>query len=144
VGRSDLAEGLDGATDVDVFATHAIFSDGAEQRLAESGLRIFTTNSIVRSSDYANQHKKWLTIIPVEELLAEAVPAVVLDPNGVADAGFQDDFKFAQVEFVLVSILFLRGYAFDAINEFEQSRVVQIGIFIILGFNCYIRATPAA
>jgi ribose-phosphate pyrophosphokinase len=63
----------DGATDVDVFATHAILSDGAEERLAASGLRIFTTNSIVRSSDYADQHEKWLTIIPIEELLAEAV-----------------------------------------------------------------------
>jgi ribose-phosphate pyrophosphokinase len=63
----------DGATHVDVFATHAIFSDGAEQRLAESGLRIFTTNSIPRSADYADRHKRWLTIIPVEDLLAEAV-----------------------------------------------------------------------
>lgn len=63
----------DGATHVDVFATHAIFSDGAEERLARSGLRIFTTNSIPRPADYAEKHKKWLTIIPVEELLAEAV-----------------------------------------------------------------------
>lgn len=63
----------DGATEVDVFATHAIFSEGAEERLAQSRLRIFTTNSIVRPSKYANQHKNWLTIIPIEELLAEAV-----------------------------------------------------------------------
>ncbi len=63
----------DGATHVDVFATHAIFSDGAEDRLAKSGLRIFTTNSIPRPAEYMEKHKKWLTIIPVEELLAEAV-----------------------------------------------------------------------
>jgi ribose-phosphate pyrophosphokinase len=63
----------DGATHVDVFATHAIFSDEAETRLAESGLRIFTTNSIPRPAAYAEKHKAWLTIIPVEELLAEAV-----------------------------------------------------------------------
>jgi ribose-phosphate pyrophosphokinase len=63
----------DGASHVDVFATHAIFSDGAEERLAASGLRIFTTNSIPRPADYALKHKSWLTIIPVEELLAEAV-----------------------------------------------------------------------
>ncbi len=63
----------DGATHVDVFATHAIFSEGAEERLAASGLRIFTTNSIPRPADYADKHKTWLTIIPIEELLAEAV-----------------------------------------------------------------------
>jgi ribose-phosphate pyrophosphokinase len=63
----------DGATHVDVFATHAVFSEGAEERLAASGLRIFTTNSIPRPPEYAARHKKWLTIIPVEELLAEAV-----------------------------------------------------------------------
>ena len=63
----------DGATQVDVFATHAIFSDGAEERLAASGLRIFTTNSIPRTAEYAARHKKWLTIIPVGKLLAEAV-----------------------------------------------------------------------
>lgn len=63
----------DGAAQVDVFATHAIFSEGAEKRLADSGLRIFTTNSIPRPPAYAEKHKKWLTIIPIEELLAEAV-----------------------------------------------------------------------
>ena len=63
----------DGATHVDVFATHAIFSEGAEERLSASGLRIFTTNSIPRPANYAELHKKWLTIIPIEELLAEAV-----------------------------------------------------------------------
>ena len=63
----------DGARHVDVFATHAIFSEGAEARLAASGLRIFTTNSIARSPEYAAEHKSWLTVIPIEELLAEAV-----------------------------------------------------------------------
>jgi ribose-phosphate pyrophosphokinase len=63
----------DGATGVSVFATHGIFSDGAEERLAASGLRIFTTNSIPRSVAYAEAHKAWLTVIPVEELLAAAV-----------------------------------------------------------------------
>ena len=63
----------DGASHVDVFATHAIFSDGAESRLAQSGLRIFTTNSIPRAPDYEAAHKDWLTVIPIEELLAEAV-----------------------------------------------------------------------
>jgi ribose-phosphate pyrophosphokinase len=63
----------DGATGVSVFATHAIFSDHAEERLAASGLRIFTTNSIPRPDAYAERHKEWLTVIPVEELLAAAV-----------------------------------------------------------------------
>jgi ribose-phosphate pyrophosphokinase len=63
----------DGASHVDVFATHAVFSDGAEARLAASGLRIFTTNSIPRPADYAAAHKAWLTVIPIEDLLAEAV-----------------------------------------------------------------------
>jgi ribose-phosphate pyrophosphokinase len=63
----------DGATTVDVFATHAIFSDGAEERLAQSGLRIFTTNSIPRSAEYAETHKSWLSVIPIEDLLAAAV-----------------------------------------------------------------------
>ena len=63
----------DGATKVDVFATHAIFSDGAEARLAASGLRIFTTNSIPRSPEYAEKHRDWLSIIPIEDLLAAAV-----------------------------------------------------------------------
>jgi ribose-phosphate pyrophosphokinase len=63
----------DGATGVDVFATHAIFSDNAEVRLAASGLRIFTTNSIPRAPAYEAAHKAWLTVIPIEELLAAAV-----------------------------------------------------------------------
>ena len=63
----------DGASRVDVFATHAIFSDGAEDRLAQSGLKVYTTNSIPRPAEYAARHKQWLTIIPIDELLAEAV-----------------------------------------------------------------------
>ena len=63
----------DGATEVDVFATHAILSGDAEKRFFGSKLRIHTTDSIPRSSEYGAKHASWLTTISIDDLLADAV-----------------------------------------------------------------------
>lgn len=60
------------AREVVVMATHGIFSGNALETLSKSGIPIVTTNSIPRSNDF-QANNPWLTIIPVEELLTEAI-----------------------------------------------------------------------
>ncbi|MBI2030745.1 ribose-phosphate diphosphokinase [Candidatus Kaiserbacteria bacterium] len=62
-----------GAREVYVCATHGIFSGNAEENFARSGFPVLVTNSIPRDPAYAEKHKNWLTIVPMDELLAEAV-----------------------------------------------------------------------
>jgi hypothetical protein len=52
------------------------------------------------------------------------VPAVIFDADGLARARFQDNFQFAQIEFPLGPVGFIRRQAFDAAYEVEQARVV--------------------
>lgn len=46
---------------------------GAEEQFAEANLKIYTTNSIPREAAYLAQHASWLTQIPMDELLADAI-----------------------------------------------------------------------
>lgn len=65
------------ARSVTAVATHRIFSgkDGktAEQRLKDAGVKVVVTESIPCSTDYRAEHSDWLTVLPLDEFLAEAV-----------------------------------------------------------------------
>jgi len=65
------------ARSVTAVATHRIFSpkDGksAEQRLKDAGVNVVVTESIPCSPEYRAEHRDWLTVLPLDEFLAEAV-----------------------------------------------------------------------
>lgn len=66
-----------GARSVTAVATHRVFSKKggitAEQRLKDLGVKVVVTESIPCSPKYRAEHSDWLTIIPLDEFLAEAV-----------------------------------------------------------------------
>jgi ribose-phosphate pyrophosphokinase len=68
-----------GAKSVSAYVTHGIFSqdprqeESTEHRLKNAGLRVFVTESILRDSKYKKEHSSWLTIIPTDKYLGEAI-----------------------------------------------------------------------
>jgi ribose-phosphate pyrophosphokinase len=68
-----------GARDFYAVATHAVFSPKggttAEHKLRNSGIKVITTESIQRPSQYATENKDWLTILPLDKLFAKLVLA---------------------------------------------------------------------
>lgn len=60
------------AHEVVVMATHGIFSGNATEMLATSGIPIVTTSSIPRTDEFKAKHP-WLTVVPIEGLLADAI-----------------------------------------------------------------------
>ncbi len=62
-----------GAVSVEVWATHGILSGNATQRFAKSGHRVVCTDSIPRDEDFLAEHAKWLSVVSMDTLLAEAV-----------------------------------------------------------------------
>lgn len=66
-----------GARSVTAVVTHLIFSekDGieAEERFQEAGIKVVATESIPRSEEYLEAQRDWLTVLPLDEFLAEAV-----------------------------------------------------------------------
>lgn len=79
---------------ITVFATHGIFSRGAEDKLRNSGIKIIITDTIPRPQEYYEKNKDWLTVISVTEYFAEAIYA-----NQVADSmSFKINQKFADAQ----------------------------------------------
>jgi ribose-phosphate pyrophosphokinase len=80
-----------GALSVLAAATHGVFSrskkDGrtAEDRLREAGVKVMVTESIPRSDAYKAANRDWLTIVPIDEILAETI-STALTPGGSIDA----------------------------------------------------------
>jgi ribose-phosphate pyrophosphokinase len=72
----DMLEKL-GAERLFMFFTHGVLSlkDGvsAESRLRSTGAQVIITNSIPRAIAYQDEHRDWLTILPLEELLTQAI-----------------------------------------------------------------------
>lgn len=67
-----------GAKKVYAAASHGIFSrpnvdTTAEERLRKAGMQVVITNSIPRSEEYQKENADWLTMLPLDQLLAEAV-----------------------------------------------------------------------
>ncbi len=66
-----------GAKEVYVVATHwiACTKNGiaTEDKFKESNLKVIVTNTIPRSRDYLEIHKDWLTMIPIDDLLAHVI-----------------------------------------------------------------------
>jgi ribose-phosphate pyrophosphokinase len=62
-----------GAKEVFVCAVHGIFSADAEQKFADAHSDVFVTNSIPREAAYYKKHSSWLTLVPLDDLLAEAI-----------------------------------------------------------------------
>lgn len=55
-----------------IMATHGLFSADAKERCASSNIPILTTNSIPRSAAYLTENP-WLTVVPIDDLIAEAI-----------------------------------------------------------------------
>ncbi len=66
-----------GANRVCICATHGIFSptaeSTAEEKFIEAQVPVVVTGSIPRSTDYLMKHASWLTVLPVEDLLAKVL-----------------------------------------------------------------------
>ena len=68
-----------GAKKIYLVATHGLFSTKkdshhtAEERFSQAGFQVITTESIPRTGEYQQQNKDWLTILPLDGLLATAV-----------------------------------------------------------------------
>ncbi|HLD40342.1 MAG TPA: ribose-phosphate pyrophosphokinase [Candidatus Nanoarchaeia archaeon] len=67
-----------GAKKVYAVASHGLFSPPnadltAEERLRKAGMQVVVTNSIPRSEEYQREHGDWLTMLPLDEMLAKAV-----------------------------------------------------------------------
>lgn len=67
-----------GAKRVYAVASHGIFSrpnadSTAEERMRNAGIQTVITNSIPRSEQYQKENEDWLTMLPLDQLLAEAV-----------------------------------------------------------------------
>lgn len=67
-----------GAKKVYAVASHGIFSPPsaeitAEERLRQGSMQVVVTNSIPRSEEYQRKNADWLTMLPLDELLAKAV-----------------------------------------------------------------------
>ncbi len=65
-----------GANNVYAAVSHAIFSEKdipAEQKFAESQLKVVATDTIPRSAEYYEQNKRWLIPLKVEDLFAKAI-----------------------------------------------------------------------
>jgi ribose-phosphate pyrophosphokinase len=61
------------ARDVTVLVTHGIFSGGAEEKFADAGFPVICTNSIPRAPEWLEGQRSWLTLQPLDDLLADAV-----------------------------------------------------------------------
>ena len=62
-----------GAREAYVCVTHGIFSRDAEVEFNKSMHPIVISSSIPRSKAYRKRHKKWLTVVSIDEFLAEAI-----------------------------------------------------------------------
>ncbi len=83
----------EGAKEVLIFGTHAVFSATAdaggnivtaEEKLAQSGHRVFVTNSIPRDDAYQARHASWLTPIPIEPVMIKIIPQALLAGGSVS------------------------------------------------------------
>ncbi|MBI4147312.1 ribose-phosphate pyrophosphokinase [Candidatus Woesearchaeota archaeon] len=67
-----------GAKKTYAVASHGIFSPPnaditSEERLRRAGMQVVVTNTIPRSEQYQKENEDWLTMLPLDQLLAEAV-----------------------------------------------------------------------
>ncbi|MBI2120352.1 MAG: ribose-phosphate diphosphokinase [Parcubacteria group bacterium] len=56
-----------------IAATHPIFSNNAEMLFKDLGIQVVVLPTIPRPKEYWEEHKSWLTCVPIEEILAEAI-----------------------------------------------------------------------
>jgi ribose-phosphate pyrophosphokinase len=58
---------------IHIAATHGLFSKGAEGNFQNKGAQISILPTIPRTEEYWKKHRSWLTPLPIESLLAEAI-----------------------------------------------------------------------
>jgi ribose-phosphate pyrophosphokinase len=72
--------------DVQAAFSHGIFSNdgstGAEFKMRNSGIKVTITDSIPRSVQYKVENADWLTVLPIDKLLADIIHQAEL-PGGV-------------------------------------------------------------
>lgn len=62
-----------GAKSVMSCATFGIFSGNAEEKFAAAGHPVVIADAIARPKDYYGRHARWLTSVPIDSLLADAI-----------------------------------------------------------------------
>ncbi len=72
--RSGVKAVMDaGARSIVSCATFGLFSNDAEYKFEAAGYPVVIADAIARPDGYYGQHKKWLTAVPVDNLLANAM-----------------------------------------------------------------------
>ena len=70
-----------GAKSVYVCATHAVFSKKGttcEEKFKDAGIEVLVTDSIPRNETYKAEHENWLTVLPIDNLLAETIHQICI------------------------------------------------------------------
>ena len=65
-----------GARSVTVVCTHGIFSfkdRSAEEKFAQSKIKVVVSNTVPRTKAYYETHKNWLSVVSIAPMLAEAI-----------------------------------------------------------------------
>jgi ribose-phosphate pyrophosphokinase len=71
-----------GAKEVYICSPHGLFTTkkgdaiSCEQKFAESGVKVITTNTIPKDQAYYDKNASWLTVIPIEEKLSDIMYAL--------------------------------------------------------------------
>jgi ribose-phosphate pyrophosphokinase len=63
----------EGAKSVEIYAIHGLFSGEALEKFTKAGIHVSVTESIPRSPEFRAEHSSWLTYVPIDQLIADAI-----------------------------------------------------------------------
>jgi ribose-phosphate pyrophosphokinase len=63
----------EGALDVELRCTHGLFNGDAIERFRRAGLRVVMLETVSRPQDFHESERLWLTILPIDEMLSNAM-----------------------------------------------------------------------
>jgi ribose-phosphate pyrophosphokinase len=63
----------EGALDVELRCTHGLFNGDAIERFRDAGLRVVMLETVSRPQSFHESERSWLTILPIDEMLSDAV-----------------------------------------------------------------------
>lgn len=63
----------EGALDVEIRCTHGLFTGDAAARMRAAGFRVVALETVSRPQSFYDSERSWLTVLPIDEMLSEAV-----------------------------------------------------------------------
>jgi len=63
----------EGALDVELRCTHGLFNGDAIERFRSAGLRVVVLETVSRPQSFHDSERSWLTILPIDEMLSDAM-----------------------------------------------------------------------